>query len=306
MNTKIFNLLRKNLHLAFNLPKYAGISIDTFDKLSSTISKKVNGSLTDSKVIFSTLVASGKFTNESMASVGEAIARVTKLSGESADTVTKELMPAFNGTASAVAALNDKYHFLTLEQYKNLEVLEKQGKYQKLAKDASDALNESLKKHEENLGTIEQMWKNIKDFINEAAESAKKIGRKETRGDEVAELQAQLKYAESVNLGGINQARVDALTKALDIATSKAEKEKKDLEEASAKTAANVAKKPATSQALVKTATGHKFLFEIKPGGTGNYDLDDEHLYTKCIPGTKQKTETIEIIGKADCQAFEE
>lgn len=28
MNTKIFNLLTKNLHLAFNLPKYADISID--------------------------------------------------------------------------------------------------------------------------------------------------------------------------------------------------------------------------------------------------------------------------------------
>jgi SAM-dependent methyltransferase len=28
MNTKIFNLLTKNLHLAFNLPKYAAISID--------------------------------------------------------------------------------------------------------------------------------------------------------------------------------------------------------------------------------------------------------------------------------------
>jgi len=28
MNTKIFNLLQKNLHLAFNLPKYAAISID--------------------------------------------------------------------------------------------------------------------------------------------------------------------------------------------------------------------------------------------------------------------------------------
>jgi SAM-dependent methyltransferase len=29
MNTKIFNLLTKNLHLAFNLPKYATISIDS-------------------------------------------------------------------------------------------------------------------------------------------------------------------------------------------------------------------------------------------------------------------------------------
>jgi hypothetical protein len=28
MNTKIFNLLQKNLQLAFNLPKYAAISID--------------------------------------------------------------------------------------------------------------------------------------------------------------------------------------------------------------------------------------------------------------------------------------
>ena len=29
MNTKIFNLLQKNLQLAFNLPKYATISIDS-------------------------------------------------------------------------------------------------------------------------------------------------------------------------------------------------------------------------------------------------------------------------------------
>ena len=39
MNTKIFSLLQKNLQLAFNLPKYANISIDedtVVDKLPWT------------------------------------------------------------------------------------------------------------------------------------------------------------------------------------------------------------------------------------------------------------------------------
>ena len=127
-----FIRFRNDLILTNN---YAGLTKSSFDGLAETISTKLNTTIGDSKEIFGQLVASGKFTQTSMMAVGESIARISKLSGESAEVVAKELIPSFNGTIAAAASLNEKYHFLNLEQYKRIELLAKEGKSQQAIKE---------------------------------------------------------------------------------------------------------------------------------------------------------------------------
>jgi len=216
---------------------YAGVTRDSFNGLALALSTKLNTTIGESKTIFGALVASGKFTQESMSSVAEAIARVSKLSGESADVVAKDLIPAFNGSISSIDSLNQKYHFLTLSQYKYLEQLDKQGQYQLAAKAGADAFNDSLKKYDERLGSIEKLWRNIKGFVSEVVDGMQKIGAPQTKADKVTDLLMQLKYAEMANVKGLNQANVNALKTDIAKAVADLQKDAADAEAAAAKAA---------------------------------------------------------------------
>lgn len=167
--------LRDDLILTGN---YAGIAQKDFYELAETISNKVGVSIGNAKVVFGQLVASGKFTQESMGSVGEAILRVAELSGKTAEEVSQDLIPAFRGGAASVKDLNDKMHFLSLEQYKQIELLSKQGKSQEAAALAANALNERLSSSTRELGYLEAAWKAVTNAASKAWDAMMGLGRK--------------------------------------------------------------------------------------------------------------------------------
>lgn len=174
---------------------YAGVTRDSFLALANATSSKLNLSVGDSRDIFNALISSGKFTQTSIAAVGEAIAKVAKLSGESADVVAKEMIPSFNGTASAAATLNEKYHFLNLQQYKYIEQLEKQGKYQEAAKYTAEKLNEALENEAKKTGILARTWTGIKDIVTAVADAFGKMGAEPTGKDRIQAAERFLRAA---------------------------------------------------------------------------------------------------------------
>lgn len=183
--------LRDNLILTGNI---AGIVNNKFEVLSKTLSSQLNTSIGTSRDIFSALIGSGKFTQETMTSVAQAIAMVSKLSGESADVVSKELIGSFDGSASSAKKLNDQYNFLTVAQYRYIEQLNQQGKLQEAAKYTADLLTESLAKQERNLGLIEKMLSGAKNAWSAFWDAAFDIGREKTTSDKLAELARDIEY----------------------------------------------------------------------------------------------------------------
>lgn len=181
--------LRDDMILTGN---YAGTTQKKFFELSQTIANKLNVTVGESKVVFGQLVASGKFTEQSIGAVGEAILRIADLSGKSADEIAKELIPAFDGSASSAKSLNDRMHFLTLEQYKQIEVLEKQGRAQEAAQIAADALNNKLANQERQLGSLERIWKAITTTASAAWDALLGIGRAESPEERVEKLTKQI------------------------------------------------------------------------------------------------------------------
>jgi phage-related minor tail protein len=180
-----FERLRDDLILTNN---YAGITISTFNSLYATLSKVSNISMGGAKDIFSQLVASGKFTQESMFAVGEAIARVAKLSGESADQVAKNLIPNFDGSAGAAKRLNEQYRFLTVEQYKQIELLNLQGKTQEAARVTAEALTASLKNQTREVGLLESTYSIAKNAVSSFWDYLLNIGKQDTTKDTVENL----------------------------------------------------------------------------------------------------------------------
>jgi len=181
--------LRDQLILTGN---YANLTQKTFLDLADTVSTKTNLSIGKTKDILMELVKSGKFTDESMGSVAQAIANVTKLSGETASEVAQKLIPAFDGGASSIKSLNDRMHFLTLEQYKQIETLTKQNKLQEAAKIAADALNTKLKDQERNLGTLESAWSKITKAASWAWNAMLGLGRDQDKIDRASELEKKI------------------------------------------------------------------------------------------------------------------
>lgn len=210
--------LRDDLILTNN---YAGLSQKSFFDLAATISGKTNIAIGETKSILSALVASGKFTSVSLDSVATAIAHIADLSGKTADEVAKELIPSFDGSAASAKALNDKMHFLTLEQYKQIQALEKLNEKQQAIKIVADALNSRLGTQQERLGTLERLWRDVGKAASSAWNFMLGLGREESPeeriqrlSDQLSKMQAQLSRAnpESVfadklraNIAGLQQ-----------------------------------------------------------------------------------------------------
>jgi phage-related minor tail protein len=168
------NKFRNSMILTGN---FAGIAVDKFNLLATTISGKYNSAIGDSREIMQALVSSGQFTEKTLTSVGSLITKVASLSGEAAADVAKSLIPSLDGSASSAKKLNDQYHFLTLEQYKNIEALNRQGQAQEAIKVTSDALLEKLDSQAKKLGYLETLWKNLKNAASGFWDWLKSIGR---------------------------------------------------------------------------------------------------------------------------------
>jgi len=158
---------------------FAGLTYESLLNLGNVLSTKTNASIGSARDLMQQLAASGKYTATSIEAVGEVILRFSKIAGVDAAKAAETLIPLLDGTASSAKQLNDKYHFLTLEQYKNIEALEKQGKLQESAKLQANLLNESLQSTQRQLGTLEKAWQGVANFASQAWDAMLGIGRED-------------------------------------------------------------------------------------------------------------------------------
>lgn len=160
--------------------QFAGIAYSKFVDMGDALSQKLGASIGSTRDVLSELVSSGQFTAKSIDSVASVILKFSKISGVDAKDAAKQLIPLLDGTASSAKQLNDKYHFLNLEQYKYIKQLEEQGRLQESAKFTADKLLESLTGTERSLGTLEKAWKAVKDLASEAWDAMLGVGRAPT------------------------------------------------------------------------------------------------------------------------------
>lgn len=160
--------------------QFAGIAYSKFVDMGDALSQKLGSSIGSTRDVLSELVSSGQFTAKSIDSVASVILKFSKISGVDAKDAAKQLIPLLDGTASSAKQLNDKYHFLNLEQYKYIKQLEEQGRLQESAKFTADKLLESLTGTERSLGTLEKAWKAVKDLASEAWDAMLGVGRAPT------------------------------------------------------------------------------------------------------------------------------
>jgi phage-related minor tail protein len=137
---------------------YSGMTQESFVKLANTLSGQTRSSIADAKEALLALISSGQFTEKSIGAVSKAIVTYAEIAGVSATEATQKLKGGLSGTAEGAKSLNKEMNFLTLEQYKQIEALEKAGKKQEAAQLVAVALNTKLEQQRRELGLLEGAW----------------------------------------------------------------------------------------------------------------------------------------------------
>jgi lambda family phage tail tape measure protein len=171
---------------------YAGVTAQDLSSMSKVLADSTNSTIGTAKDAFSAVVASGKFTKDSIGSVTQAILQYAQIAGVDVKVASDKLMSGLDGSASGAKNLNKEMNFLTLAQYKQIEALEKAGKQQEGAKLIADALNTKLAQQRRELGILEQSWQGVKNVVSEFWELLKDIGKPETTDKVIANLDKQI------------------------------------------------------------------------------------------------------------------
>jgi len=191
-----------------------GLTKEQFDGLVDSVAQATGGQLPRAREVLEQLAASGKVSGDQLGLTAQTILRLSAVSGQSADEVTRSFLSMRDGVAAWALKANEAYGFINAAQYENIRQLEEQGETAAAADVAMRALYDHLGTEAvSNLGTLESAWINIKGAISGAWEALKGFTRESTRGERIAELQAQLQEMQfTVGRGGrrrLTEAEID-------------------------------------------------------------------------------------------------
>jgi phage-related minor tail protein len=183
---KEFDALTNSIILTGN---YSKVTVDEFGKMATTIANTSRASIGDAKDILNSMIGSGQFTNKTFDTVSKTIQRFSELSGLSSKEAAAKLIPMLDGTAASAKKLNDQYNFLTLEQYKHIEALERQGRLQESIVYTTGLLNQSMTSTKTELGYIDQALDSGKKMWSSWWNAAMNWGKPETLQDQLQGVQ---------------------------------------------------------------------------------------------------------------------
>jgi phage-related minor tail protein len=176
---------------------YAGISIQEFEKMSREMAKLSGTSIGNAKDALMQLVASGRFTEESIGAVQRAVLAFSRVAGVSGAEAAKQLESGLSGSASEAKSLNDRMNFLTLEQYKHIEALDRAGKRQEAAREVAIALTTQLELQARQVGSLEGAWGRLTKSFNEWYENTKEKLREPTIQENLAAIDKQIEQMQA-------------------------------------------------------------------------------------------------------------
>ena len=144
------------------------------------------------------LAATGKVAAGSLDAAAASAIRMERAGGTAAEEMVKAFAALGKEPVEASIRLNDQYNYLTASTYRQIKALEDQGRSyeavelaQRTFADASDGMASKLEK---NLGTVERLWRGIKDAVKGAGDAMLEIGRIPSPQKEIDFYENKIKY----------------------------------------------------------------------------------------------------------------
>ncbi|HIE9030226.1 TPA: phage tail length tape measure family protein [Klebsiella variicola subsp. variicola] len=171
----------------------AGVTAGKLADMASRVASDTGNPIGDVAAILNDVVSSGKIAADSIEMVTHAIVSMTDASDIAAGTLVSDFEKIVSNPVSAVTELNEKYNFLTLDIYRQIQALQEQGKTQDAAalatQEYSKMLEERSAKLADNLGLFESAWKTLGDAAKGAWDAMLNIGREATLAQRLEEAQ---------------------------------------------------------------------------------------------------------------------
>lgn len=161
----------------------------------------VSGTQHQAAAALTEVANTGKFTAEQIERIGTVAVLMQNTTGRAVSETVADFARLADDPVKAVAALNERYHFLTSAVYEQIRALQQQGNQTDAAKLAIDTYAAAMKDRtgqiESNLGTLEKAWRGIKNGAAEAWDAMLDIGREHTLDERIERLQKQIAQIET-------------------------------------------------------------------------------------------------------------
>ncbi|OFJ47655.1 hypothetical protein BA896_000160 [Janthinobacterium lividum] len=150
------------------------------------------------------LVSTGKVGAENLSRFASVAVQAQKSLGMSAASMAKDFADLGKTPLDAIESLNEKYHFLTLSTYEQINALKDQGRMQDAAtvaqKAYADAIESRAKSTATSLGSLERAWNTVGGAAKKAWDYMLDIGREDTSSEKLAAAEAALEKARRARL----------------------------------------------------------------------------------------------------------
>jgi phage-related minor tail protein len=170
----------------------AGITEGQFNAMARSIAESTNTTIGSARSTLQTLVSSGQLSGDALTKAATATQLLSKVTGESADTIAKRFADAADSPSKFAAELNKQYHILSAAQQKQIKELEDQGRTQEALTKTFDALNERLDKAAKNMSYVEHAWEALKVAASKPIDFIINWGRNGTIEDALSDAQRRL------------------------------------------------------------------------------------------------------------------
>lgn len=149
--------------------------------------------------VLTTLAASGAVTSAQLAGATDAAIRLQRAGGPAIDETVRKFIALGRDPLQALIQLNKEENFLTESLYRQVRALEDQGRRFEAAAVAQDAYTSVTLSRtaalETQLGSIQRLWRGIKDLAGEAWDAMLNIGRPDTLQQQLDAAIRQLEAA---------------------------------------------------------------------------------------------------------------
>jgi|GEM_PF-5231745 len=171
---------------------YAGVTADKINALAAFSAAASQAHVGVARDVLQGLVASGRFTGETLGSVSEAALNLQKNTGAATDEVVADFARMTDGVTKWAEEHNKQYHFLTASELEHIRLLEEEGRKSEAYIAVANAMNEHLKDQNDNVGLLIGSWRGFSTAASAAWDVMKGIGRDETLGEKIDELRNRL------------------------------------------------------------------------------------------------------------------
>ncbi len=195
---------------------YAGRNAQQLDDLARGVSSTI-GTYGQAQDALTALVGSGRLAGDSLSTVARAVVAETRSMGTAVEDAVATYIKLGEEPAKASAKLNESLHYLNLETYERIRVLEEQGRKEEAAALAqstyAEATIQRMKQVQEQSGYLAQSFTWVADkaagMWNTIAGGVASVGKQQSAMDRLVEAQRGLAWLEQDRGGGPENRKAD-------------------------------------------------------------------------------------------------